>query len=76
MFYARIQSIVLMDKSALLNAVVTILVCTLAFVILQVLTESPSIVDIAVFAVEFAVLSAVTYFVVYMIMEKAKKKSK
>ena len=65
-----------MDKSAFLNAVVTILVCTLAFVILQILTESPSIVDIAVFAVGFAVLSAVTYFVVYMIMEKIKKKSK
>jgi hypothetical protein len=65
-----------MDKSAFLNAVVTILVCTLAFVILQILTESPSIADIAVFAVEFAVLSAVTYSIVYMIMEKVKKKSK
>jgi len=56
-----------------------VLVGTLVVVILEILTESPSLADIIVFAVTFAITGGLTYFIVSVgitVITKRMKKSK
>ncbi len=61
-----------MDKNAILTGIVLVLLSTLIFAILEILTQDVSLAQILL----FVVASAITYAIVSTIIAKRMKKSK